>query len=75
MMMHDIRKINFQDYITAIPCFVCIAFMPLTSSISDGILMGLISWVIIHLCCGKAKELNAGMIILAVLFVLKYAFL
>lgn len=75
MMMHDIRKINFQDYITAIPCFVCIAFMPLTFSIGDGILMGLISWVLIHLCCGKAKELNAGMIILAVLFVLKYAFL
>ena len=75
MMIHDIRKINFQDYITAIPCFVCIAFMPLTSPISDGILMGLISWVLIHLCCGKAKELNAGMIILAVLFVLKYAFL
>ena len=75
MMMHDIRKINFQDYITAIPCFVCIAFMPLTSSISDGILMGLISWVLIHLFCGKAKELNVGMIILAGLFILKYAFL
>ena len=75
MMMHDIRKINFQDYITAIPCFVCIAFMPLTYSISDGILMGLISWVLIHLFCGKAKELNVGMIILAGLFILKYAFL
>ena len=75
MMMHDIRKINFQDYITAIPCFVCIAFMPLTYSISDGILMGLISWVLIHLFCGKAKELNVGTIILAGLFILKYAFL
>ncbi len=75
MMMHDIRKINFQDYITAIPCFVCIAFMPLTYSISDGILMGLISWVLIHVLSGKVKDLNAGMIILAVLFILKYAFL
>ena len=75
MMMHDIRKINFQDYITAIPCFICIIFMPLTYSIGDGILMGLISWVLIHLCCGKAKELNADIIILAVLFILKYAFL
>lgn len=75
MMMHDIRKVNFQDYITAIPCFVCIAFMPLTYSISDGILMGLITWVLLHLCSGKAKDLNAGMIILAILFVLKYAFL
>ncbi len=75
MMMHDIRKVDFQNYITAIPCFVCIAFMPLTYSISDGILMGLITWVILHLCCGKAKDLNAGMIVLAILFILKYAFL
>lgn len=75
MMMHDIRKVNFQDYISAIPCFVCIVFMPLTYSISDGILMGLITWVLIHLCSGKVKDLNIGMIILAVLFVLKYAFL
>ncbi len=75
MMMHDIRKVNFQDYISAIPCFICIAFMPLTYSISDGILMGLISWVLIHACSGKYKDLNLGMIILSVLFVLKYAFL
>lgn len=75
MMMHDIRKVNFQDYISAIPCFVCISFMPLTYSISDGILMGLISWVLIHVCSGKFKDLNIGMIILCMLFILKYAFL
>lgn len=75
MMMHDIRDVNFQNYLTAIPCFICIAFMPLTYSISDGILMGLISWVLIHVLSGKYKELNVGMIILAVLFILKYAFL
>lgn len=75
MMMHDIRKVNFQDYISAIPCFICIAFMPLTYSISDGILMGLISWVLIHVCSGKYKDLNLGMIILSILFILKYAFL
>lgn len=75
MMMHDIRKVNFQDYVSAIPCFVCISFMPLTYSISDGILMGLISWVLIHTFSGRYKELNIGMIILAILFVLKYAFL
>lgn len=75
MMMNDIRNVDFQNYIAAIPCFVCIAFMPLTYSISDGILMGLITWVLLHLCCGKFKEMNWGMIILATLFVLKYAFL
>ncbi len=75
MMMNDIREIDFRDLVSAIPCFICIVFMPFTNSISDGILMGLISWVLIHFCNGKSKELNLGMIILAVLFVLKYAFL
>lgn len=75
MMMNDIRNVDFSYYLTAIPCFVCIAFMPLTYSISDGILMGLITWVILHLVCGKFKQVNVGSIILAVLFILKYAFL
>lgn len=75
MMMHDIRKVNFQDYISAIPCFVCISFMPLTYSISDGILMGLITWVLLHVLSGKYKDLNIGMAILCLLFILKYAFL
>lgn len=75
MMMNDIRNVDFQNYITAIPCFICIAFMPLTYSISDGILMGLISWVLLHVFCGKFKDLNVGMIILSILFILKYAFL
>ena len=75
MMMHDIRKVNFQDYISAIPCFICIAFMPLTYSISDGILMGLITWVLLHIFTGHHKDLNIGMVILALLFILKYAFL
>lgn len=75
MMMHDIRKIDFSNYLTAIPCFVCIAFMPLTYSISDGILMGLITWVLLHICSGHYKDLNIGSAILAILFIMKYAFL
>lgn len=75
MMMHDIRKIHFDDYIDAIPCFICIALMPLTYSISDGILMGLISYVLIRVFAGRWREINIGMGILAVLFILKYAFL
>lgn len=74
-MMHDIRNVDFSNYLTAIPCFVCIAFMPLTYSISDGILMGLITWVLLHICSGHYKDLNIGMIILALLFICKYAFL
>ena len=73
--MHDIRKVNFTDYANAIPCFVCIAVMPLTYSISDGILLSLITYVAIRIMTGRWKELNIGMCILAALFVLKYAFL
>lgn len=75
MMMADIRQIDFTDYLTAIPCFVCIALMPLTYSISDGILMGMITYVLLNVCAGKWKEVNIGSYILAILFVLKYAFL
>ena len=75
MMISDIRKIHFDDYVDAIPCFVTIIFMPLTYSISDGILLGLITYVVLRLCLGRWRELNPGMCILAVLFVLKYAFL
>lgn len=75
MMMADIRKVDFRQYLTAIPCFVCIAFMPLTYSISDGILMGLITYVFLHVLTGNWKQVNIGSYILAALFVLKYAFL
>ena len=75
MMMYDIRKVDFHDYANAVPCFICIAMMPLTFSISEGILLSLITFVMIRLCCGRYKELNIGMCILAVLFILKYIFL
>ncbi len=75
MMMSDIRQIDFDDYLTAIPCFVCIAFMPLTYSISDGILMGMITYVFLHVLSGKWKQVHIGSYILAVLFILKYTFL
>ena len=81
MMMHDIRKVDFSDYVTGIPCFVCIVLMPLTYSISDGILMGVISYVLIHLLSGTLKDkdarnnINWATILLAILFVCRYAFL
>ena len=75
MMMADIRRIDFQDYLSAIPCFVCIIFMPLAYSISDGILLGMITWVLLHLLSGHYRSLNVGIVILSILFILKYAFL
>ena len=81
MMMADFRKVDFRRYLTAIPCFLCIILMPMTYSISDGILVGVISYVLLHLCTGQLHEedrrndVTSGTIILAVLFVLRYAFL
>ena len=75
MMMHGVRQIDFTDYINAIPCFVCIALMPLTYSISDGILLSVITYVLLRVFAGRWKELNIGMCILCVLFLLKYILL
>ncbi len=75
MMMAGINKIDFTNYLEAIPAFVCIALMPLSYSISDGILLSLLTFVILHLFTGKGKEVSMGAYILAILFVLKYAFL
>lgn len=81
MMMYEVRKVDFSDYVTGIPCFICIVLMPLTYSISDGILMGVISYVLIHLLTGTLKDkdernnMNWATICLAILFILRYAFL
>ncbi len=75
MMMAGVNKIDFTNYLEAIPAFVCIALMPLTYSISDGILLSLLTFVILHVFTGKGKEVSIGAYILAILFVLKYAFL
>lgn len=75
MMMHDIRKIHFDEYIDAIPCFICIILMPFAYSISDGILIGMISYVLIRVFSGRWRELNIGMVVLAILFILRYIFL
>lgn len=75
MMMLDVKKLHIEEYIDAIPSFICIILMPLTYSISDGILLGLISYVLIRLCAGRWRDLNIGMCILTILFILKYTFL
>ncbi len=75
MMMQDVRKLHFEDFADAVPCFITISFMPLMYSISDGILMGMIAYMLLRVISGRYKELNVGMVILATLFILKYAFL
>ncbi len=72
MMLTPIKEIDLTNYSEAIPAFLCIIFMPLAYSISDGIVLGMISYVIINLLCGNFKKLSVGMYIIAALFVLKY---
>ena len=74
LMMTSITKIDFNDYSEAIPAFMAIIAMPFMYSISEGISLGVITYVVINLLTGKAKEkkINPLMYILAVLFVLKY---
>ena len=75
LMMEPVRNIDFDDATEAIPSFICLIMMPLAYSIPAGIMLGMISYVAINLCCGKFKKLTPVMYILAVLFVLKYIFI
>ena len=75
LMMEPVRNIDFDDATEAIPAFITLAMMPLAYSISAGIMLGMISYVIINICCGKFKKLTPAMYILAVLFILKYIFI
>lgn len=72
MMMSPLRRLDFTDYSESIPAFICIVFMPFSYSISDGIVLGLLSYVLINLCCGKYRKLTVGMYILAAFFMLKF---
>lgn len=75
MMLEPIIRIPFDDFTESIPAFICMIMMPLSYSISNGILIGMIAYVLINLVCGKFKKLTPTMYILAVLFILKYIFI
>lgn len=68
-------KLTEENYTSAIPAYLCIIAMPLFYSISEGISIGVISYVFLNVVCGKAKEVKPIMYVLAVLFILKYVFL
>ena len=74
LMMTSITKIDFEDYTEAIPCFICMIAMPFMYSISEGISLGIISYVLVNVIGGRAKEKKISMVMyrLAILFLLKY---
>ena len=75
MMMESITKLKFDDYSESIPAFVCIITMPLTYSISNGILLGMITYVLMNIICGNFRKITPVMYILTVLFILKFIFI
>ncbi len=77
MMMTTVTKIDFSDYTEAIPAYICIIAMPFMYSISEGIAMGVISYVIMNVLTGNAKKkgISILMYVLAVAFILKYILL
>lgn len=75
LMISAVVEIDMEDLSEAIPAYLCLIGMPLFYSISEGIVFGVVSYVVINVCCGKAKKITPLMYVLAVLFVLKYIFL
>ena len=75
LMMEPVKNIPFDDFSESIPAFICMIMMPLTYSISNGILLGMIAYVLMNMICGKFKKLSPAMYILAALFILKYMFI
>lgn len=72
MMMASVVNIDFRDYTEAVPAFICIVMMPLCYSISDGIVLGMLSYVLLNLLGGNYKKLTIGMYILSAFFLLKF---
>lgn len=72
MMMSSVLKIDFNDYAEATPAFICVLLMPLTYSISEGIVLGHLSYIFINLLSGNYKKMTVGMYILAAFFLIKF---
>ena len=72
MMMGSVLKVEFGNYAEAVPAFICIIMMPLSYSISEGIVLGHLSYIFINLFSGNYKKITLGMYILAAFFLLKF---
>ena len=73
MMMTSILDVDFTDYSESIPAYICMIMMPLAYSISDGIMLGMISYVVLNVICGNFKKINLMTWILVILFIVRYA--
>lgn len=71
-MIEPIKEIDLSDYTEAIPAFLTIIMMPLAYSISDGIVFGVISYILLKLCSGKRKDISITTVIVGIIFILKF---
>ena len=74
-MLEPVLKIDFSDYTESIPAFVCIVTIPSAYSISDGILLSIICYVLMNLLCGHFRKLTPTMYVLSILIILKYIYI
>lgn len=72
LMIKSITKIDFSDITEAVPCFMMILTMPFTGSISDGMVLGVLSYVLVKVCTGRHQQVSVVMYILSAFFILKY---
>ena len=75
LMMEPVKNIPWDDYSESLPAFICWISMPLTYSISNGILLGMIAYVLMNIITGKRSKVSWTMVILAILFVLKFIYI
>jgi AGZA family xanthine/uracil permease-like MFS transporter len=75
MMASSILKINFNDYTDSIPAFLTFTMMPLAYSVADGIMFGIISYTILKLIANRKDEVKLSLILLSIVFILKFALL
>ncbi len=75
LMASSILRINFDDFTDAIPAFIIFVMMPLAYSVADGIMFGIISYTFLKLVSGRKQDVKFSLIILSVIFILKFAFL
>ena len=71
-MMAPVRDIDWDDYSEAIPSFITLLLMPLAYSISHGIMLGMVTYVVINALSGKFKKISVTLWILAALFIFYY---
>lgn len=74
MMCSSITKVEWNDYSEAIPAFFTMLLMPLCYSISEGVMIGVVVYVLLNACSGRGKKISATMWVLAILFLARYAF-